>query len=899
MSTHLDTTFLKKIQGTGFMPFKEKVEASLAFGRPPPKPVPLSIEAQRISRMNLELLEDNVAADEKIASLETQIEQGRVVLAQKHARICTLKGQLDSSRTQCILLESQLGEQTKNAGAYKLRIKDLEKELGDARTNITVLEAEVIDKEADVEVLRNHKDMMYAVETELLTALRDECRELDAVRKAHALEISGMKGRLIWMKEDKEQVEKALGEESARLAGVQAELKDTKEKLQVEQDKAKELRDANEALGGEIAELKWSLEEKNYELGQAKERIAGLESSLKDVEDGLVVAQGTIAKQCEEFAQASADHEAVEAKLTTQCTDLTTSLENTEAELVDVKSKLEAAEGHLIAIEEFVCEQEVELLQKGEEIARLRKQVVDEREQARADVEVKDGEIAELQNELGGMQTELEETRNGWKQDSDDLKEKLGDTEGELQGLRDDFGAFKEEAQRKEVSLEGRIATLENEVQVKDAALAERDNRINDLITEANAQDVTIQSTIVALLEMDRSRGDQRAAGLAELQTVRDNFGVFREVAQANETELEGRIRSLEDDIKVKDAELDVTHSKVKELENIITSLITEANAKDSTIQNTIVASILAARSLEQQQKEGLGREAVLESKVEELTNGLGDKDKELEITRTRLETSDNKVVELTIQLENASGRSEELCALNEDKDRAIEGSRDEISQLKARILKLESRLASPEPSVATPEPQLRATAPSFSPSVGQPSVDPPQLRPSAPPFVPSPLRVTQLRAGVVESTSRPRGQPAVNTPLSPITFVPRQGLPPPPFIPTTVHTPPIGPYPSPPPSIGPRRFPTPPFVPPAMTFIPNFSYSTHNPTYWTPPVRENTYGTVRMDTDVRAGDAGVFSPMNAQAGRQGPTGPSPLAHPITELSVTSIPSTDRNKASL
>ena len=101
------------------------------------------------------------------------------------------------------------------------------------------------------------------------------------------------------------------------------------------------------------------------------------------------------------------------------------------------------------------------------------------------------------------------------------------------------------------------------------------------------------------------------------------------------------------------------------------------------------------------------------------------------------------------------------------------------------------------------------------------------------------------------------------------------------------------------------------------MTFIPNFSYSTHNPTYWTPPVRESTYGAVRMDTDVRAGDAGVFSPMvgsdldgsafitdsvlmqNAQAGRQGPTGPSPLAHPITELSVTSIPSADCNKASL
>ncbi|KAJ3476065.1 hypothetical protein NLI96_g11419 [Meripilus lineatus] len=956
MSTPLDTMFLKKIQGSGFMPFKDRVGASLASGRSPPKPVPISIEAQRISRMNLELLEDNVAADEKIASLETHIEQSRIVLAHKHARICTLKGQLDSSRTQCASLESQLGEQTKNADGYKLRIEELEKELGDARTNITALEAEVIDKEADVEVLRNHKDMMYAVETELLTALRDDCLELDAVRKDHAWEIARMKGRLIEMKDSKEQLEKALGEESARLAGVQAELKDTKEKLQVEQGKAKELRDANEALGGEIAGLKWVLEEKEYELGQTKEKIAELESNLKNTEEKLSDAQYTILKDRDEFAQVKDAHDAIQALLIDQSSDLTISLKHANNELADIKSQLEVAEGQLIDIEEFVCEQEAEIQQKDEEIAGLRKQVVDEREQARADIEVKDGEIAELQNELGGMQKELEETRNGWKQESDDLKERLGDAEGKLQGLRDDFGAFKEEAQGKEVSLEGRIALLANEVLVKDGAIAERDNRINELAIEANAQDATIQSTIVALLETDRSRRDQRAAGLAELHAVRDEFRLFREATQAKEEDLEGRIRSLENEIKVKDAELVVTYSKVNELENEISDLVTEADARNLTIQNTIVASLLAARSGEEQRKAGLGREASLARMVEELTNNLRDRDDQLEATRTQLKVSDNKVAELNIQLEKSSGRSDHLCAINEDKDRAIEESRGEISQLKARILELESRLATSHtlevtttvpldiddvpPSdtvpvcdipqinignpaqapVATPGPQLQATARTFTPSLGQPSVDTPQLRPSAPPFVPCPsvvestplrpdvpsftprqppIRVTQLRASVAESVTRPRGQPVVNTPMSPITFVPRQGLPHPPFIPTTVHTPPVGPYPSPPPSIGPRRFPAPPFVPPAMTFIPNFSYSTHNPTYWTPPVRENTYGAVRMDTDVRAGDAGVFSPMNAQAGCQGPTGPSPLAHPITELSITSIPSTDRNEASL
>ncbi|KAJ3479458.1 hypothetical protein NLI96_g9048 [Meripilus lineatus] len=929
MSTHSDPSLLKKIQGMGFMPFKDRLEASLAFGRPTPQPVPLSIEAQRICRMNLELLEDNVAADEKIASLETQIEQGRVVLAHKHAPRRT-----DQERS-----------------AYKLRIEDLEKELGDARTNITALEAEVIDKEADVEVLKNHKDMMYAVETELLTALRDECRELDAVRKAHALEIAGMKGRLLWMKDDKEQVEKALGEESARLVCVQAELDDTKERLQVEKDrvKVKELSEANEAAGAEIAELKWSLEEKDYELAQAKERITGLESSLKDNEEKLVDAQRTILKDREEFAHARDAHEAVQAFLTDKCTDLTISLEYANNELVGVKSQLEVADGQLIEIEEFVCGQEAEIQQKDEEISGLRKQVVDEREQARADIEVRDGEIAGLHHELGGMQMELQETQNGWKLETEDLKERLGETEGELQDLRDGFGAFKEATRVKEVALEGRIITLENEVQFKDAALAESEARTNNLTNEVDTQCATLQNTIVTLLQAARSGREERAVGLTKLQAIQDGFGVFKAAAQANQKELEGRVDSLGNEVEVKDIELGVAHDKVKELENKISNLIIEADARDSTLRNTIAASLLIVRSAEERRQAELSRQITLERKVEELTKDLRDRDDELAATRTRLEASDNQIVELNIQLadkdkelhnaiagfiqarhdgqariDEATAWSDDLYALIEEKD--------------ARILELESQLTAsvpppipvldlevttivpldidntppsdivptcnlpqdadyfakiapeaayessdmgvdagpdlldphcakvlatrpqrrgvykirtpysttrlgvrgniivsthdlitgetinlgdptkaPKPSVATPGPQLSATAPSFTPSLGQSSVEPPQLRPSAPSFAPRPsavespqlhsdipsftpcqpplpLRVTQLRANLGEFAPRPQlgGLLRVGVPCSPITpaFIPRQPSPVIPFAPSRIPTP-------------------------------------------------------------------------------------------------------------
>ena len=64
----------------------------------------------------------------------------------------------------------------------------------------------------------------------------------------------------------------------------------------------------------------------------------------------------------------------------------------------------------------------------------------------------------------------VEDTRNGWEQETGDLQRRLRDAEGKLQDLRDDFGAFREATQSKDVVLEGRIATFENELQVKDSS---------------------------------------------------------------------------------------------------------------------------------------------------------------------------------------------------------------------------------------------------------------------------------------------------------------------------------------------------------------------------------------------------------------------------------------------
>ncbi|KAJ3476063.1 hypothetical protein NLI96_g11420 [Meripilus lineatus] len=128
--------------------------ASIVSGEPPINPPPLSIEAQRISRINIELLEDSFITNEKISSLTTQIEQCLAVLVSQSARIHGLKGQLDSSQAECTSLRSRLAEKTKLANAYNRRIRVLEKDLSSVEEVMATLRAKLRDAKARLDALR-------------------------------------------------------------------------------------------------------------------------------------------------------------------------------------------------------------------------------------------------------------------------------------------------------------------------------------------------------------------------------------------------------------------------------------------------------------------------------------------------------------------------------------------------------------------------------------------------------------------------------------------------------------------------------------------------------------------------------------------------------------------------
>lgn len=151
--------------------------ASIVSGEPPINPPPLSIEAQRISRINIELLEDSFITNEKISSLTTQIEQCLAVLVSQSARIHGLKGQLDSSQAECTSLRSRLAEKTKLANAYNRRIRVLEKDLSSVEEVMATLRAKLRDAKARLDALRRCVAILYAEDKKLRTELHTRSRD--------------------------------------------------------------------------------------------------------------------------------------------------------------------------------------------------------------------------------------------------------------------------------------------------------------------------------------------------------------------------------------------------------------------------------------------------------------------------------------------------------------------------------------------------------------------------------------------------------------------------------------------------------------------------------------------------------------------------------------------------
>ncbi|KAJ3476254.1 hypothetical protein NLI96_g11284 [Meripilus lineatus] len=647
------------------------------------EPAPFSPIAQEVLKRNIELVKENALVEFRVKSLQVLIEKDRDTIASQEVIIAEYKDKLAESEAKGRVLEDMLSDTTNDAQGLRERTRSLSEDLDDATTQIKFYESE----------LRCKKDRILALEV----AARDSVAKLDTVtgelettRATLGLEISQLEAQLAQVRKEKDEKDAALQEEIWKLAKSGRELEEMRAKLAAEETEKVGLKIASEALEAKNATLEKALEEKEAELVRAhkdieaaKEEIARLEATLKSTQEDLAGTQDSLAKEREDFALARQKHTIVQDTLTNRCSNLETSLAHTTKELVttqskleDIKSALASGQDQLTTAESTVRERDAEIRDKNEEISGFHKQVAEDRERAQATIDAMDARIL-------GLQDEVTETRNNWQEEADGLKERVKEEKDKLESALVEFEAFKEDANNRTASLDGRIDVLTGELKVKGreleasaGKLRESDDKVGDLTTQLSALSQKNEDTVNNLTTTLKAKEHDLDVTRGELHDTTTALEQARRDAKEHNTVLGDRISTLSNSLESSQGELLISEAKVL-------ALTTQLSEKDTALE-TLAQS---------HQTET----AVLGDRIVLLTNDLESKNRDLDTSQREVRASNDKVAALQLQLAEqgeklgtAQGVIEEMRVQHDD----------EVAKLKAYILALEKEL---EASKATP----------------------------------------------------------------------------------------------------------------------------------------------------------------------------------------------------
>ncbi|KAJ3486164.1 hypothetical protein NLI96_g4441 [Meripilus lineatus] len=680
MSTHMDPGFLVKLNwpDTGFGVFADRVKNAITR-EPPLKPTPVSPIAREAFKRNVELAGENALVELRAKSLQVLIEKDRATIARQEVVISEYRDKLAESEAKGQILEDMLSDTTDNAQTLRERARVLSEDLDDATTQIQFYESE----------LRNKKARVLALEV----AARDSIAKLDTVtgdlettRAILGLEVSQLKAQLAQVRKEKEEKGAALQEEIRKLAESGRELEEVKRKLAAEEVEKAGLKVALEAMEAKNATLEKALEGKEAELAQARmdieaarEEIASLEATLKTSRDDLAGTQDVLVKERADFAMARQEHIVIKDTLTNRCSDLETSLAHTtevltgtQSELEDAKSTLCLIRGQLTTAESTVRERDTEIHDKNEEISGLHTQVAEDRERAQATIDAMDARIL-------GLQDEVTETRNSWQEEADELRDRIGEEKDKLESALVEFEAFKEDANNRSASLEGRVDTLSGELEVKDQELevtADKlrisDDKVGDLTTQLSAisqenEDLVDKvDSLTTTLEANKhdlgiTRRELHDTTAALEQAHRDMKKQEDETLENNKT-MDGRISTLTNSLELSQDELRASEDKVL-------ALNTQLTGKDAALETLV----------QTHQTES----AAFEDRIVLLTNDLGASQREVQAWNAEVAALQLQLAEQGEKLGTAQGVVEEMRVQHDD----------EIAKLKAYILTLEKEL--------------------------------------------------------------------------------------------------------------------------------------------------------------------------------------------------------------
>ncbi|XP_053661275.1 nucleoprotein TPR [Anopheles marshallii] len=580
------------------------------------------------------------------------------------------------------LKEEALSAQTKLARA-EVQLENLKQEcriLKDSETRLRT-EREILNRErCNQNLLLNNLEMikvsMERSENEgrlrLESRLDETSRECSALRRRLQEEQDLYREQLACLQRQVETAQKRMEEEIAIAEGHQAELRDTRNELEIKSRKVDDLqRKLQESLSPndednpvtqakrKIRELENSLAESAVEVNSLQAQLATAQEHVKkyaELSDSTVKELSDLTELCNQQKESSEKEISAlrksEADLRTQIDELKTelSLKITGAKLTtgDKDSELHKVQLELKITLEKVADQARELREIRENCNALAEKLHEaEQKYAREMVEHSSDiqQLAQLKEDMQRMQTQFEELQKQRDQAQEHLKTGEECWNNREQKLRTELSQLEEQFS----NLNSQNAALHDQIQNLGTRLSISAASQNQTFTEAESTNADNSMVGEDASILNRSLNDEEKQSVEQLLQIIKYLRKEKDIAVARSDMLRSENVRIQSELMILEKKYEEVQAELKEMrEKTDTVTVTAAKHEEILRKLDTYNAIVDSNRVLRDERDGLNQ------KVRELSQRLLD-------AEDKLFPLEEKVQELTVKLESSTNENTTL----------------------------------------------------------------------------------------------------------------------------------------------------------------------------------------------------------------------------------------------
>ena len=605
------------------------------------------------------------------------------------------------------------------------KIKELEKQVSDAKETENTLRGKITELEANIAALEKEKTEDSKALNKQINDLKEEKAAIEAKLEGNAEVINGLnrqikslQGQVTKGGKDNEELKSKIADLETSIKTLTTENTESKEKLATATEKISNLEARINDLSGQVGKL-------TNDLNTKIEEIKTLNNTITDLKEQKAKLEIEKTKDKEAY-------EKDKAELETKLQETKDALASKEAELIkanrdfnEIKDKLAAEEAKNAGLEEQVKSKDAKILSAEKQLENLKAELDKVEDDNKAEKErlenlisEKTSEIETLKSEKSELdkQLEVEKTKNeNLEKQVTDLTDKLKKANGELSDAKDKITELEKQLsaeQEKNKSLTEKVAELEGQVseaKATEKALREQISELTSKIAtleKEKSEGSSISNEEITKLKEEKAALESKLEGSAEvIKGLKEQIKDLKDQTTKSEKdkeELKTKIANLEKQLgtlikentdskeKLAAATEKITNleAQVKDLEGQLQGLNEEINKKAEEIKTlnqniTGLKEQIAKLEIEKEKDKAQYEKdkAELETNLQEARDNLAKKEEELSGIKGQLEGVKK---ELSDEKSKTAGLTEQVKA----KDEKITDLGKQIEDLKAKLEK-------------------------------------------------------------------------------------------------------------------------------------------------------------------------------------------------------------------